>query len=117
MSEDWTAIAAEVADALGEVGFTATLTPAPVLPASPLDDPLIPTAAGDPVTVVDSGWRNVYGPDMAVRQAHMVTVAASGTVPAVGDTLTMRGKRHHVLRVEPLSPGGVDLLYDLEVRS
>lgn len=116
MSEDWTAIASEVADAIGSVGFTATLSRKTSGPELPWDLPAT-GAVEFSVTIVDSGWRQVYGPGMVLRAAHMVTVAAEGTVPAVGDTLTFKGLQHHILRVDPLAPGGVDLLYDIEVEA
>lgn len=116
MSEDWAAIAAEVSEAVASVGFTATLTRTTFGPLSPWDR-TSSDFEGIEITVVDSGWRTIYGPGMVERQAHMLTVAAGTVAPKVGDRITLHGKTHHILRVEPLAPGGVALLYDVEIEA
>ena len=114
--EDWQGIAAEVVQAIGEVGFAATLTPAPARPADPWS---LMGAAPAPVsvTIIDDGIIDLrVAGSSETRKARMVTIAAIvGVVPQISDVLTVRGRAHNVLAVKPLAPGGVDLMYQLEL--
>ena len=114
--EDWAGIAAEVADAIASVGFTATLRRAPIIQDTPWDTPV--DIAGDVfiVTVIDDGIKNRYdGGSLIVRQARVLTIGAAGVVPAMDDLITVRGVEHRVTVVSPLAPGGADLLYEVEI--
>ena len=107
----------EVAQDVGDGAFLVTLHPQPTAQVNPWD---APGATPDPVELaaLDDGIREVYVQgSAATRRARMVTVEANGTVPAVGDSLTIDGLRHAVLGVMPLAPSGVALLYDLEISS
>lgn len=37
--------------------------------------------------------------------------------PEIGDRFTMKGKVYSILRVTPLSPAGIDVLYECQVRA
>jgi hypothetical protein len=116
MAEDWQAIAAEISAAISSVGFAAQLIKTPIAAATPWDDQIDAETAST-ITVVDGGFRAVYGPGMVDRQAHMLTVSTAGATPAIGDIIQIGATRHQVVRVEPLAPGGVDLLFDVEVEA
>lgn len=114
--EDWAAIAAEVATAVASVGFAATLRRAPIRQETPWDTPV--DIAGDvfTVTVLDDGIKNRYDAgSLIVRQARVLTIGATGVVPAMSDLITVRGVEHRVAAVLPLAPGGVDILYEVEI--
>lgn len=113
MAENWTAIAAEISDALGEVGFAVTLHE----PGSATGDAWNPTlgaetdhsviAVDDQIRVMDAS--GVY----SGKSMRVLTVSAGDVVPLKGWGVTVRGVRHRVEEVQPLAPGGVDLLFDL----
>ena len=116
MSENWQQIAAEVADAIATVGFTATLQRATTQADTPWDGPLSIEGATFTVTVLDDGIKDRYAPgSMIVRRVRVLTIGAVGVVPAMSDTITVRGIAHRIEAVLPLAPGGVDLLYEVEI--
>ena len=116
--EDWAAIAAEVAAAIAEVGFAATITRR-TGPQTPWDNaPEAETAY--PVTVVDDGIKTRYSRAddgaLIARTARVLTVAVGDVAPAMGDTITVGGSLHVIAAVMPTAPGGVALLYEVELR-
>lgn len=121
MAEDWDAIAIEIAEAIGSVGFTATLTrPSGESdePQNPWDPPASPVNPPIPytVTVIDDGIKTIHVfASQLTRQARVLTIAAGVVIPQHGDTITVRGLTHQIISVNPLAPGGVDLLYDVEL--
>lgn len=118
MSENWSAIAAEVADALAEVGFVATLSRTTGGPATPWDT-ATPTVQTWPLTVVDDGIRTTYARDPAgsliPRTARVLTVAATGEAPRMGDVIVLADGEHEITQVAPLAPGGEVLLFDVSI--
>lgn len=114
--EDWASIAAEVADAIASVGLAATLRRAPIIQDTPWDAPVDIAGEVFTVTVIDDGIKNRYdGGSLIVRQARVLTIGATGVVPAMDDLITVRGTEHRVTVVSPLAPGGTDLLYECEI--
>lgn len=115
MAEDWAAIAAEAAGAIADIGFAATVMRKTGGPVTPWDT----GAASEttyPVTVIDSGIKRRYDAGtLIVRQYRSLMVGATGFVPAMGDTITLHGVAHEIQAVKPTSPGGVDLLYAVEI--
>lgn len=115
--EDWTAIASEVADAIASVGFAATLTrPSATGPVTPWDT----TPPGDPdtfsVTVIDDGIVDRYIPGtLTTRRVRVLTIGATGVVPAKADKITVRGVTHEIEAVKPFAPGGTDLIFEIEL--
>lgn len=47
--------------------------------------------------------------------SRVLMVEAVGVVPAKADRVLVRGQWHEVIDVQPQSPGGVDLYYDLVI--
>lgn len=114
--EDWAAIAAEVAGAIASVGFAATLRRAPIKQATPWDAPVDIAGEVFAVTVVDDGIKTMFDrATLITRQARVLTISATGVVPAMDDLLEVRGVEHRVVAVMPLAPGGVDLLFEVEI--
>lgn len=118
MAEDWDAIAAEVAGALAEVGFTATLTRTTGGAETPwgADAATVTTYS---VTVVDDGIKTLTQPQidgaLIVRTARVLTIATGTVIPAMGDTITLHGQEHAIVWVMPLAPGGVALLFEVHL--
>lgn len=111
MSEDWAAIAAEVADAIASVGFAATLETQTATTGA--DD--APTFANVAVTVIDDQITKRDAGGMVTGFARVLTVKGNGTVPVKGWRVQVRGQWHRIAAVRPLAPGGVDILFDLEL--
>lgn len=119
MAEDWTAIAAEVSAAIAEVGFSATVTRKGAGgPTSPImvDFTKVPEPDTFTVTVIDDGIKDRYVQgSLVTRKARVLTVSTAGATPQKDDTITVRGDEHQIEAVMPLAPGGVDLLYEVEL--
>lgn len=118
--EDWQAIAAEVAEALAEVGYGATLTRNIATgPRYEWDGPADPVTQTFPVTVVEDTATTRYSRDdggaLIPRSVRVLMVAADGEAPRMGDRITLPDGQHEIARVAPLQPGGRALLYEVEV--
>jgi len=114
MSEDWAAVAAEVAGALAEVGFAATLF-APGVATGPEYDPTPGAETEHAVTVLADQIKRRDGNGTVTETVQVLTIAATGVTPVKGWHVEVRGQRHRIGAVHPLAPGGVDLLFDLEL--
>lgn len=116
MAEDWTAIAAEVAGAIAEVGFAATLLRQATGPTTPWDTTPDGAVTSYSVVVIDDGIVDRHAPGgLVTRRARVLTIGATGVVPAKSDRITVRGVTHAIGEVRPLAPGGTDLLYEVEL--
>lgn len=117
MAEDWQAIAAEVAGALGDVGHAATLLrkgepTGPEYDPQPGPDLEIPVKLlGDTIAL-----GLVNGSTIAASDRREM-MAAEGTVPTPADRLRLDGIVYAIVRAEPYAPGGVPLFFDLILRA
>lgn len=112
MSENWAAVAVEIADAIASVGFTATLerqcaTDGPEGGAE--------YATVGEITVIDDQITRRDASGMVTGTKRVLTIKGNGVVPAKGWRVLVRGTWHRIAAVMPLAPGGVDLLFDLEL--
>lgn len=116
MAEDWQAIAAEVAGALGDVGYGATLLratwtgPDHDRQAGP-DQPIPVKLMGDTLALGLVNGTTIRASD---RRELM---AAEGTTPTPADHLRIGTTSYAIVRCEPFAPGGVALYYDLILRA
>lgn len=116
MSEDWAAIAAEVAGAIASVGFTATIARPTTGPVTPWDTTPEGTPDSIPVTVIDDAFKDRYVPgSLITRRVRVLTIGATGIVPVKSDRITVRGVEFEIGEVAALAPGGVDLLYEVDL--
>lgn len=129
-------IAAEIAEALAEAGeavgqgeYIATLTRKGAESAS---DPNAGTPWGDAatgsepdpdtydVTILDEGskTRHSRGDNgvLVPRTARILTIAATGEAPQMGDVITLATGKHEIAAVEAVAPGGVALLFEVELK-
>jgi hypothetical protein len=68
------------------------------------------------LTAIDEGIKEVYASgSSATRKARFLMVDATGTAPAIGDSVAIGDKSHDVLAVMPEAPGGVALYYRVEI--
>lgn len=110
---DWAGIAAEVAGAIGEVGFAATLEKKTT--TGPAYDPNINTALHQ-ITVIDDAQRVRDADGTLIGQTmRTLTVATGSATPAKGDRVQVLGVWHEIAEVRPLAPGGVALLWEVEL--
>ena len=115
MAEDWAAIAAQVSQAIAEVGapvfVTRQISPEP---ETPWDTVEIETTAFA-VTAVDMGIRRRRQGE-SVTETRVLLVAPGDTVPQIGDMVTVRDGEHAVMSVSPTAPGGVDVMFKVELQ-
>ena len=115
MAEDWQAVAAEVAQAIAEVGFAATLEEPGAMTGTDADPTYGPPSLF-PVTVIDSMIRKRDGNGMVTQTVRQLMMAAT-VAPAKGWRVEVRGKWHRIAEVMPLAPGGVDLMFKCELEA
>lgn len=116
MAEDWQAIAAEIAEALGDVGHAAMIErptfTGPDHDRQPGPDQLIPVKLlGDTLAL---GLVNGTTIEAGDRREMM---AAEGTTPTPADRLRIGTTSYAILRAEPFSPGGEAVYFDLILRA
>lgn len=112
MAEDWDAVAEDFVQALEEVGFNATLHRS-TAGSVPWDGPNSPNE--QQVRILNRGLISTkISGSTELRQAH--TVAMSHLVePKLNDQLEMLGRKRKILAVKQVAPGGVVLLYRVEI--
>lgn len=117
MSENWGAIAAEVAAELGDVGHVGTL----IRPGVPTGPEWNPTPGPDQRIPV-----KLLGDALALGLVTGTTIqagdrremmAAEGTTPTPADRMEIGGTTYAIIRAEPYAPGGEALFYDLILRA
>jgi hypothetical protein len=115
VAENWDAIANEVAEAIASVGFMATLYRRTASPGLEWQPPSFTTAEYTVIVIDDQiKVRNAVG-ELTGETRRVLTMSALGTVPQKDDRVLVRGTTHVVLDVLPVAPGGVDLLFDVEI--
>lgn len=112
MSEDWAAIQAEVADAIASVGFTAYLERQCETDGPEGGEEWAQVGA---ITVIDDQVKRRDAGGMVTGSTRALTIKGNGTVPVKGWRVQVRGQTHRIAAVMPLAPGGVDLLFDIEL--
>lgn len=117
MAEDWEAIAAEVAAAVAEVGFAATL----IQPGAPTGSAYDPTPGADvttPITIIDDTVMVSDRPmasDLLGKRT--ITIATkAGMTPQRGDKIRVGSETPaEIEEIRPLRPGGVVLLWEVDL--
>lgn len=118
MAENWQAVAAEVSQALAEVGFEAVLRRFVPGSGKPWEASTATTTDIDVTVMSDEfGWGMQAGTAIEAQDRRFV-VAVQGldNAPTPADKLVIGSDVYQVVNVKPLEPGGVALLYDLQVR-
>lgn len=115
MPENWSAIASEISAAIASVGFTATLV-VPGAETGPEYDPIIGASTEVAITVIDDQIRRRDAGGAVTETVRVLTMGAS-VVPVKGQTVIVRGEELRIGKVMPLAPGGVDLMFDVEVEA
>ena len=117
MSEDWGAIAAEVAVGLAEVGVSTTLRRKGAK-SGPDNDPTYGSPTDYTVTVVNTKkrYKDENGTLTGVTMTTLL-VAATGVVPEKSDTIFVSGVEQGIEDVIAIEPAGTAVLYKVELES
>lgn len=115
MAEDWDAIAREVAGALSQVGFVVTLEKPATVPTTPWDTATA-TFTTSELTCVDDRYRlRDQAGNLLQQSMRTLTVNATDAVPAKKDRVRVNGEWFEIAEVRPTAPGGVAVLYELDL--
>lgn len=124
MAEDWGAVQAEIAEAIGDVGHIATLIrPGGRDPASPEVDPVFLPDQRIPIRLMGDTISlglisNTYGPNTTIHATdRREMMAFDGTTPTPDDRVQIGDTTYSVIRAEPYAPGGEPLYFDLILRA
>lgn len=117
MAEDWLAVQAEVASALGEMELEVLLHRKPQRenPWEWSGDFAAPIS----LRAVNLGEREMFSRsdegELVPRRAIVLMVEAGVAVPVVGDTIGLFGKNHAITRVQGTQPSDTAVVYRLEL--
>lgn len=117
MAEDWAAIAAEVAGAIGEVGYSASL----IQPGTPTGPAYDPTPGADIVTAITIIDDTVMVSDRPAAsdllgKRTIIIATQAGMTPRRGDKIQVAGEQPaEIEEIRPLRPGGVVLLWEVDL--
>lgn len=118
MAEDWAAIQGEVASALGEVGFPALIRRTSFAAGPNAWTPGAQTVTDTDVTIISGAFEASQIDGTLIRSTdRKITIEAGQIAPTPDDKLVIGGIAHEIIAVMPLDPGGVALLYELQVRA
>ena len=117
MAEDWLAIAAEFAGALGDVGHRATLL-RKGSKVGPEWDPSWGPDVEIPVKLLgDSLALGLIDGTTILARDRRETMAAEGITPTPADRIQIGATIYEIVRADPYAPGGVALYFDLILRA
>lgn len=115
MSEDWAAISADVIAAIADVGFDVTFTRRTSGPATPhAATAIVPTVTAVKAIDAKPRWMRVGGTN-EITNRRAILMATGVLVPVAGDQITVRSRPHTIASVRAIAPGGVDLMYIVEL--
>jgi hypothetical protein len=68
------------------------------------------------VVTLEYSSREIDGTNIVAGDVRAYVEAGADVEPAIGDNMTIDGQAWRVVQPKPLNPGGVVLLYDLQLR-
>jgi len=115
MSFDYIDARATASSLIAEFGQAATLEK-PGSETGPAYDPTLGAPVTYPVTVVDLNIVKRNMTDGVITETtRTLYIAAGGQVPVKGDRVQVGGVWHRIFEARPLSPGGVDVMYEADI--
>lgn len=129
MSEDWTSVAADVAAGIAEAGMAGTIRRTITTggdPWTPGSGTTTVTNAACTLVIVEYTLRErestlIGASDKKVLVSIPVTLPAyaddpaSLNAPTAADQVIIQGRAHAIVRVMPVSPAGVPVLWEMQV--
>jgi hypothetical protein len=119
MAFDYAGLALTAEEIIAEFGAAAVLsrtTSGGYDPETGISAPEATTLQNVTAVCIDYDAKFIDG-TLILRGDKQVFISANGvTVPAAGDRFAWQGGEYSVIAVTPLSPAGVVLLYELQVR-
>lgn len=117
MAEDWNAIAEEVAADLADVGFPVSVEQPSAVNIGTVADPEYGPPTLIDVSAIERMIKRRDAEGVILSVVRSLLIPAGSVVPEKGWRIRVRGKWHRINEVYPLAPGGVDLMYRLELES
>lgn len=115
MSVDWEGGAGEVADALAEVGMQAVIIQ-PGVRSGPESNPTYSAPIEVTCSAMQESLSKLKAKGTLVEHTEAAYVVSSRVAPTTADKLKIDGVSRKILRVDAEAPGGVDLLYTVQVK-
>lgn len=114
MAEDWAKVASDVLEAIEEVGFNVVLIVRTSGKATPWD-PAAEVTSETTVKAIDrKPSRSRVDGTSEVQSQRGIIIPATVT-PKLGDKIRMRGQTHDISKVRAVAPGGVDVMFILDI--
>lgn len=115
MAEDWNAIAEEVSADIADVGFPVIVYQPSSTNIGTIADPVFADPTPVEVSAVERMIRRRDAEGVILNVVRSLLIPAGAVVPEKGWTMLVGGKKYRINEVYPLAPGGVDLMYRLEL--
>lgn len=116
MNFDYTATAATASRLLSRFGAAATLKRVSGTAYDPATGTNVPTYTDVPTTAAVFAYDQKYIDGTIIKQGDQRAYCAPGNMPAAGDRFTWNSATLEVVAVKPVSPAGVPVLYEAQLR-
>lgn len=113
---DYTATAATASRLLARFGAAATLKRYTGTAYDPAAGASVPTYTDVPTTAAVFAYDQKYIDGTLVKQGDQRAYCAPSVAPTQGDRLAWQGATLEVVAVKPVSPAGVPVLYEAQLR-
>lgn len=116
MSFNYPGTAATATRLLQRFGAAATLKRQTAGAYNPATGTSTPTVASLATTAAVFAYAQKYVDGTLIREGDQQAFCAPAVEPAVGDVLTWQGSDYQVVMVRPVSPAGVPVLFEVQIR-
>lgn len=117
MAEDWNSIAAEVAADISDIGFDVVIEQPSSVNIGTAADPAYGAPTQHTLKAVERMLKKRDAEGVVTETVRSLLVPAGVVVPEKGYRVQVRGKWHRIQESYTLAPGGVDLMYRIELVS
>lgn len=117
MAEDWSSIATEIAGEIADIGFDVVIEQPSDTNIGTEADPEYGPAIEHSVKAIERMLRKKDAEGVVTETVRSLMVPTGTVVPQKGYRIQVRGKWHRIQECYTLAPGGVDLMYRIELVS